>query len=34
MYYNALFYIDFNVIQLLLLEIVLNYIMQFTFSFF
>ena len=34
MYYNAIFYIDSNVIQLVSLEILINYIMQFTFSFF
>ena len=28
MYYNAIFYIDYNVIQLLSLEIILNSIMQ------
>ena len=32
MYYNAIFYIDSNVIQLVSVEILLNYIMQFTFS--
>ena len=34
MYYNAIFYIDSNVIQLVSVEILLNSIMQFTFSFF
>ena len=33
MYYNAIFYIDYNVIHLVSLEILLNTIMQFTFSF-
>ena len=34
MYYNAILYIDYNVIQSVSLEILLNYIIQFTFSFF
>ena len=33
MYYNKIFYIDYNVIKLVSLEILLNCIMQFTFSF-
>ena len=34
MYNNDIFYIDYNVIKLVSLEILLNSIMQFTFSFF
>ena len=33
MYYNEIFYIDSNVIKLVSLEILLNSIMQFIFSF-